>query len=160
MDPLIVHFKDKVLTIPIESLKQGFGLDEYKLTGKDGHSIYLFRKDGNEWSHTFGELPQPLIDAIIDALILRFNYGIVKVFWYKGERQIVEVYHPKGGGGWVVKINYIYKAGITYNPDDDRYAWYIHNECWLKERHMLYFIELIKKGEIESPEGYRIKKAP
>lgn len=159
MGPLIVYYKNKVLTIAIKSLKQGFGLDIYMLTGKDRRTFYLFQKVGNKWTHTSGELPSILTEAMIDALILRYNFGVVKVFWFRGQRQIVEVYHPNGGGGWVIKINYYYMGSITYNPDGNRFRWYILNSSWLKEKHMLYFIELIKKGKIESPQGYRIAKS-
>lgn len=160
MEPLIVHYKNKVLRIPIEHLKEGFGLDEYKLTGKDGMSIYLFRKEGNTWSCTYGDLSPDLIDAIIDALIPRFNSRVVKLFWYNGERQVVEVSHPAGGGGWCVNINYCYKAEIVYNPNTKEFQWYYHNPSWLKDRHMRYFIELIKQGVVEAPRWYEIRKAP
>ncbi|MVZ67505.1 hypothetical protein GQF61_16760 [Sphingobacterium sp. DK4209] len=50
-----------------------------------------------------------------------------------------------------IKINYFYMGSITYNPDGTRFRWYILNPSWLKEKNVLYFIELIKNGESESP---------
>jgi len=59
---------------------RGLGMRDYNLTGKDGLSLYIFRKEQGEWKCAYGYLDEDIKQAIIDALILRFDWTIKDLF--------------------------------------------------------------------------------
>lgn len=148
-------FRDREISAKMEIDDMGKFTFEYRIFSKDGGKQFVFQKSGlSNWCHVSGDLIPELKEAILDALILRFGEHVVKVFWYKGERQIVEVSFPSGGGSWNVNINQYFIGTIKYNPGTKEFSWNIRNESWLLDRHMEYFVELIKKGDIKSPDQF------
>ncbi|WDF67670.1 hypothetical protein PQ465_15320 [Sphingobacterium oryzagri] len=156
MQPLEIHYRGKIRYAPIECLEKGFGLKDYRLMGKNGVSIYIFRKEEDVWRMAYGDLDAELREAIISALILRFDPHVVKVFLYKGARQVVEVSYATGANCWNVHINHFYIGHITHNKKEGKWTYSIRNKgTWLLPRHMEAFIEMIKSGEIAWPAEYR-----
>jgi len=153
MNSLTFVYKGREITAPLEVIDKGLNTIDYHLRGKDGLSLFIFRYMGPlNWSHIYGELKDDLKEAILDALIERFERTVVKVFWWRGQRQIVEVSFPLGGGAFNVRINKFFIATIQYEETTGTYSYHYHNPSWLKDRHMEYFIELIKAGKVYIPE--------
>lgn len=155
MEKLSFVYRGKEITAPMEIVRKYADVIEFHLLGKDGQR-FIFLKYGNEWSHVHGTISASLREAILDALILRFEDAAVKTFIYRGKRQIVSVRWVYGGGEWWVMINHKQYGSIAFY-ENEGFRWRIsERETWLKPRHMEYFIELIKAGKIESP--YPLRK--
>lgn len=151
MDLLEIHCRGKVLFAKIECVEKAFRAVDFQLIGKDGISLYIFRKEDNKWRCAYGALADDIKESVIDALILRYEPDVIKVFTYKGERQVVKVSFAIGAACWHVNINGYYIGCINYNEFNNRYLHHIHNESWLLPRHMEKFIEMIKSGQIKGP---------
>lgn len=130
------------------------GIIEFHVFGSNGDRN-IFLKYGNEWSHAFGTIDAGVRESILDALILRYEYGAVKTFLYRGKRQIVCVSWVHGGGEWSVMINNRQHGSIAFYENEGFRWWISSQDTWLKQRHMEYFIRLIKSGRIDSPEPLR-----
>ena len=154
MKPLEIHYKGKVLHAKMEILDKGFGFTDIRLSSKNGMSIYIFRKERNEWKRAYGTLADDLEEAVIDALILRFDPNVIWVFWWRGKRQVVEVSFPAGGGSFHININRFFKAIIIYDKITKEFQYHYHNPSWLKDRHMDMIVEHIKAGKVRIPEGF------
>lgn len=156
MESLTFLYRGKEVTAKMEVIQKHLAGWEYHLQGKDGVRLFIFRKDGNEWSHVYGSLNKELREAILDALIMRFESDIITTFFHKGERQIVTVGFALGSGQWFVMINHFFIGSIAYDTYGKKFIWHIHNGgTWLLPRHMEKFIEMIKQGKIESPPELR-----
>lgn len=155
METLTFTYRGKEVTAKMEVIQKHLSCHEYHLIGKNRVQLFIFRKNGNHWHHAYGHLRDDLREAILDALIMRFEPGIVTTFMYKGERQIVTVGYINGGGCWRVNINHYYIGNISHHGSKG-FRWHIHNEgTWLLPRHMEMFIDMIKMGKIKTPKEYR-----
>ncbi|WP_148910033.1 hypothetical protein [Sphingobacterium allocomposti] len=160
METLKFTYRGKEITAPMEIVQKYGNVMTFHVIGKNGQR-FIFLKYGNEWSHIEGTLSASLREAILDALIMRFEFAAVKTFIYQGKRQIVTVNWVYGGGVWDVKINHISRGWIAFY-ENEGFRWRIsEGETWLKPRHMEYFIELIKAGKIVStdPLDKKIREA-
>lgn len=151
MKPLEIHCRNRVMFAKIESKDKGLGVKEYTLTHKNGFTIYIFRKEMSKWRHVYGELDDDIKEAILDALILRFGKP-TKMFYFRGERMVVEVSWVNGGGGWHIYGNNYFIGSITYNELTDTFRCHITNPVdWLTNTEMDEYISMIRRGEIEWP---------
>lgn len=73
MATLTFTYKDRMITCPLTVKAKHMASPDYILTGKNGYSIFYFRKVDNVWKHVYGTLPDDMRDAIIQALSARFD---------------------------------------------------------------------------------------
>lgn len=135
------------------------GCSDYTLTHKNGYTIYIFRDTMGSWEHVYGELAEDIREAIIDALILRFTKP-TKMFYYKGDRIVVDVSFAPGSGQFFVRGNKFYLGSISfhipYGAKEGEFRYHIHNpEEWLTDKEMQEYISMIERGLIEWPWDYR-----
>ncbi|MCL7987717.1 hypothetical protein M8998_07185 [Sphingobacterium sp. lm-10] len=152
METLTFTYRNKQISAKMEIIQKHMSFTEYHLHGKDGHQLFIFRRESSKWRFVYGSLFDELRECILDALILRFHDDVVKTFMYKGERQIVTVSEVKGNSGtWNVMINRYYIGFVSRNFESGAYSWHIHNEGgWIRPRHMELFMEMIKDGRIRN----------
>lgn len=73
MATLTFTFKNRTITCPLTVKEKHMSSPDYILMGKNGYSIFYFRKVDNVWKHVYGTLPDDMRDAIILALSDRFD---------------------------------------------------------------------------------------
>jgi hypothetical protein len=73
MTTLTFTYKGKEITAKLEVKEKHYSEPDYILTGKNGYSLYYFRKQDGIWTLAYGEMPSDLRDIIIAALIARFD---------------------------------------------------------------------------------------
>ncbi|TDQ79599.1 hypothetical protein [Sphingobacterium yanglingense] len=159
MKPLEIRCRNKVMFAKLEIKDKYRGCTDYTLTHKNGFTIYVFRDTMGTWEHVYGELAEDIREAIIDALILRFTKP-TKMFYFKGERIVVDVSFANGSGQWFVNGNKFYLGNISfhvpYGANEGEFRYNIHNPAeWLTDSLMKEFISMIERGLIDWPLDYR-----
>lgn len=154
MKPLEIHVRDKVLFVKIGAHKRFIGSNDYMLYGKNG-SIFIFRYDMGIWNHVYGELPDDVREACIDALILRFQQP-TEMLYHKGERKVIEVKFATGGAAWFVMVNKFFRGQFTFSENKMQFTYHEHNpdEVLTSDRIEKYK-DWIRAGRIKWPEEWR-----
>lgn len=75
----------------MEVIQKHVACVEYYICGKDGHQLFIFRREFSKWRFVYGYVTEELRESILDALIMKFQWDVVKTFMYKGESQNVTV---------------------------------------------------------------------
>jgi len=145
MKPLEVHVRGKVLHIACSTKDKPFGSREVTLTAKNGVSIYIFRKEIGIWKLAYGDLPDDLREACIDAIILRLDDAVAEMYYDKGKRQIVEI-RPKPKGLWHVFINHAYAASIRH--DGRNWEFHFDEDSSLDNDRMTKYVGMISMGQV------------
>ncbi|TDS11757.1 hypothetical protein [Sphingobacterium paludis] len=145
MIPLEVHLKEKVLHIAYTTKDKPFGGKEITLLGKNGVSIYIFRKEMGFWKLTYGELSEDLREACIDAIILRFDQAVAEICYHEGMRLVVEI-RPKPKRLWHVFINDAYAASIRH--DGRNWEFHFDEQSFLDNNRMTKYVGMIAMGKI------------
>lgn len=73
MATLTFTYKDRTITCPLTIKEKHMASPDYILTGKNGYSIYYFRKVDSVWMLAYGHMPDDMRDAIIQALSASFD---------------------------------------------------------------------------------------
>ncbi|MCT1524988.1 hypothetical protein [Sphingobacterium hotanense] len=148
MKPLEIHCRNRVMYAQLSVNDRGLGMRDYNLTGKDGLSLYIFCKEQGEWKCAYGYLDEDIKQAIIDALILRFDWTIKDLFYLDGERHVVEI-RSKKGGLWHIYDNNRYIASISYDRFTRQFEYHLDDPTRsVTEAHLRKYTEMIKRGEI------------
>ncbi|MFD1770804.1 hypothetical protein [Sphingobacterium suaedae] len=148
MKPLEIYCRGRVMHVTFSIEEKGFGMRDFVLIGKNKTSVYVFRKSQMEWGCAYGELDRDIKEAIIDALLLRFDPIATDVFYHKGVRQVVEV-RAKKGGIWHFFINNAYRGSMQYDKFLHTFDYHFDGEDGvLTELHMQKYIGMIQRGEI------------
>ncbi len=148
MESFTFTYRNKQVSAWMDIVKKQIGTHEFHLRGKDGHQLFIFRRTSGKWHFAYGELTDELRDAIMDALIMKYEPDCAITFMYKGERQIVTVGWVIGRGHWSVMVNQYYRGYISKHQESGVYSWHIHNPGgWLLPRHMDKFVEMVKAGK-------------
>ena len=155
MKPLEIHCRNRVMYAKISVRDRGSGRRDYVLTGKDGVSLYVFNKEKGHWKCTLGYLDEDIKEAIVNALIIRFDKTICDIFYYKGERKLVEV-REKQGNLWHIYVNLSYVATISYDKFTRRFEYNLEDESGVvTDDHIRKYIGKIGTGEISWYKGDR-----
>jgi hypothetical protein len=150
MKPLEIHIRDKVIFARVKVMHRSIGSSDYTLYDKNGVSIYIFRNTMGNWEHAYGKLADDVREACLDALILRFDRNCTEMFYYKGERQVVDISFAAGGSSWHVLVNRYHKGSIKLSDMTMELAYCEHNRCEALtcERIEKYF-RWIREGKIK-----------
>lgn len=73
MATLTFTYKERTITCPLTVKEKHMASPDYILTGKNGYSIFYFRKVDNVWKLVYGTMPDDMRDIIIKALSDRFD---------------------------------------------------------------------------------------
>lgn len=73
MATLEINYKGMIRHAKLELKHKGGDMVDYILTGKNGYSVYYFRKHEGVWILAYGQLDEEWKEAIIKALVDRFD---------------------------------------------------------------------------------------
>lgn len=73
MATLTFTYKHRTINCPLKVRDKGMTGIDYIITGKNGYSLFYFRKKNEQWVLDYGTMPNDMHDAIIHALSLRFD---------------------------------------------------------------------------------------
>jgi len=134
----------------IQAEQKFIGTCDYTLFDKNGMSIYIFRYDKGKWSHVYGTLAEDVREACIDALVIRFDTSCTEMFYFKGERKIVDVSFAQGANHWDVLVNRFWMGSIILKDSTMELIYLKHNECEaLPPERIEKYLQWIREGKIK-----------
>lgn len=148
MKPLEIHYKDRVLFAQITINDKGLGMRDYYIYNKNKVTFYVFRKEQGDWILAYGQLDDDIKEAVIDALILRYDHDVPEMFYHQGKRYVVRV-SPKPDSLWNFFVNHDYTASIKYDKFSKTFEYHCRPDGMLKDDHMKKYIAMIERGEIK-----------
>ncbi|KGE14606.1 hypothetical protein [Sphingobacterium deserti] len=150
MKPLEIHVRNRVLFARVQEVNKSIGSSDYTLYDKNGVSIYIFRNSMSKWEHVYGNLADDVREACLDALILRFDKYCTDMFYYKGERQVVDVGFTQGADSWHVRVNRFHYGAIRMSSKTMDLEYLEHHKCEaLTCERMEKYFRWIREGKIK-----------
>ncbi len=148
MKPLEIHCRGRVMFAQISIQDKGLGMRDYYVYHKNKVTFYVFRKSQGDWELAYGHLADDIKEAVIDALILRYDHDVPEMFYHQGKRYVVRV-SPKPDGLWHFFVNHDYTSSVKYDKFSKKFEYHLREDGMLTDDHMKKYIAMIERGEIK-----------
>ena len=152
MRPLEIHCRERILFAQLTIEDKGMGMRDFYLHHKNRLGFFIFRKNDGHWTLAYGNLPEDIKEACIDALIQRFDDDIPEMFYDKGIRQIVRVSQIKDGI-WYFYVSDSFTASIKYDKYSKKFEYDFIQKSLLTEDHLNKYVGMILSGKIKWIKG-------